>query len=247
MEYSLIAIVLYIDLRPGQTCHSIADGSCIFRWRRWAWLTIWDRVKIPQYSHKLMHRKRVTCELHASYFRSMMIKTCHSKDSGSSIFRWPFMGRDWVGVKLLYNSVHRKFIQSWRNDAIEKTAPSRKGPSGTPDWAVGDQMSWRSDELEIRCGRENQHPERLGPQAHSWAAKENGNETQLLPIEWGSICCSSVRSPTPSHTQPFQIKWEVYFSKELCRLSLLCRRYVYACICIWVYNNRSPVYSGPEW
>ena len=25
-------------------------------------------------------------------------------------------------------------------------------------------VSWRSDELEIRCGRENQHSERLGPQ-----------------------------------------------------------------------------------
>ena len=30
----------------------------------------------------------------------------------------------------------------------------------------------------------------------------------------GSICCSSVRSPTPSHTQSFQIKWEVYFPKN---------------------------------
>ena len=42
---------------------------------------------------------------------------------------------------------------------------------------------WRSDKLEIRCSRENQHPERLGPQAPSWAAQENGKETQLWPIE----------------------------------------------------------------
>ena len=48
--------------------------KCIFHWRGRAWLTIWDRVKILQYSHKLMHRKRVTCELHDSYFRSMTIK-----------------------------------------------------------------------------------------------------------------------------------------------------------------------------
>ena len=41
---------------------------------RRAWLTIWDRVKIPRYNHKLMHRKRVTCELHDSFFRLMMIK-----------------------------------------------------------------------------------------------------------------------------------------------------------------------------
>ena len=36
-----------------------------------------------------------------------------------------------------------------------------------------------------------------------------------------SVCCSSVQSPTPSHTQPFQIKWEVYFSKN-CVARLYC-------------------------
>ena len=43
-------------------------------------------------------------------------------------------------------------------------------------------MSWGSDELEIIFGRENQHPERLGP---GWGAQENGKETRLWPIEWG--------------------------------------------------------------
>ena len=138
-------LLLYIDLRPGQTRHSKDGGSCIFCWRRRAWLTIWDRVKIPRYSHKLMHRKEVTCELHDSYFRSMMIKTCHSKEGGSGIFCWPFMGRDWVGVELLYNSVHRKFNQfwrsgSWRNDTVENTAPSRRGPRDSR------LSSWGSDE-----------------------------------------------------------------------------------------------------
>ena len=206
--------MLYIDLWPGQTCHSSDGGSCIFRWRRRAWLTIWDSVKIPRYSHKLMHRTRVICELHDSYFRSLMIKTCHSKDGGSCIFRWQFMGRDWVGDELLYNSVHRKFNQSWRNYAVEKIAPSRRGP-----WNPR-LSSWGSDELERRCWIEEHVPERLGPQAPGWAAQENGKETQLWPIEWGSICCSSVRSPT-YNTQPFQIKWEVYFSKN-CVVRLYC-------------------------
>ena len=44
-----------------------------------AWLTIWYEVKIPRCSHKVMHRKRVTCELHVSYFRSTMIKPVASK------------------------------------------------------------------------------------------------------------------------------------------------------------------------
>ena len=108
-------------------------------------------------------------------------------------------------------------------------------------------VSWRSDELDIRCGRENQDPERLGPQAPGWTSQENGKVTLLWPIEWGSICCSSVRSPAPSLSktfsnpfEPFQIKWEVHFSKELCRSSLLCRRYDSACRCIcimWLCNN----------
>ena len=48
--------------------------KCIFLWRGWAWLTVWYRVKILRYTHRLMHRKRVTCELHDSYFRLMTIK-----------------------------------------------------------------------------------------------------------------------------------------------------------------------------
>ena len=51
------------------------------------WLMKWDEVKkFSWYTHRLMHRKRVTCELHDSYFRLMTIK-------------------DRVGVELLYNSV----------------------------------------------------------------------------------------------------------------------------------------------
>ena len=99
----------------------------------------------------------------------------------------------------------------------------------------GNSISWGSNDLEIRCGRESP----------GWAAQENGKETRLWPIEWGSICCSSVRSPTPSHTQPFQIKWEVYFSKRMCRSSLLCRRYDFAYICIYAdvyaYNRKSEI------
>ena len=96
---------------------------------------------------------------------------------------------------------------------------------------TGSQLVWRPDPLLTRCGRESQHPAEWATQAPGWAAQENGKETQLWPMEWGSICCSSIRSLTPSHTKTFQIKWEVCFSKEVCRSSLLCRRYDSACIC----------------
>ena len=95
---------------------------------------------------------------------------------------------------------------------------------------TGSQLVWRPDPLVTRCSRESQHPAEWAP---GWAAQENGKETQLWPIEWGSICCSSVRSPTPSHTQTFQIKWEVYFSRRLCHSSLLCRCCDPACIGIY--------------
>ena len=93
-----------------------------------------------------------------------------------------------VAVEQWYNSVHKKFNQLSIRPVGEK--------------------SWNEEHA----------PERLVPQATGWAAQENGKETLLWPEEWGSICCSSVRSPTPSHSktfsnpfEPFQIKWEVYF------------------------------------
>ena len=42
-------------------------------------LIIWDKVKVPLCHYRVMHRKRVTCELHDSYFRLMTIKHAISK------------------------------------------------------------------------------------------------------------------------------------------------------------------------
>ena len=68
--------MLYFDLRPGQTCHykvmdgkevTHSDGTYEEKSRRWTWLIKWDKLKFPWYTYRLMHRKRVTCELHDSY------------------------------------------------------------------------------------------------------------------------------------------------------------------------------------
>ena len=138
-----------------------------------------------------------------------------------------------VGVKLLYNLVHRKFNQ-----------------------------------LEIRCGRENQHTteEALRSPLSSCSWREDaGMRTKSQrgwdprpPVEQprrtekkrgyghksGGQYVAILLSLTPSHTQPFQIKWEEYFSKELCRSSLLCRSYDSACI--WVYNTLNSEFSLPK-
>ena len=42
-------------------------------------LIIWDKVKVPLCQYRVMHQKRVTSELHDSYFRLMMIKYSISK------------------------------------------------------------------------------------------------------------------------------------------------------------------------
>ena len=83
-----------------------------------------------------------------------MIKTCHSKDGGNYIFCWPFMGRDWVDVELLYNSVHRKFrefwrSESWKNDVVEKTSTQRGWAPG-PGWRV--QEYGKETLMAIRVG-----------------------------------------------------------------------------------------------
>ena len=100
----------------------------------------------------------------------------------------------------------------WRSQEEEWTSNYHITRVKTGSQSVGGQMSWRSGQLVIRCGRENQHPAEWPPGHRLSSPGER--ETLLWPIEWGSICCSSVRSPTPSHSktssnpfEPFQIKW----------------------------------------
>ena len=141
--------MLYIDLRPSQTCHSKvmhrkevthSDGSYEKKSRRRAWLKKWDKVKIPWYTHRLMHRKRVTCELHDSYFRLMTIKHAILK------IEW--------AIELLYNSVETGSKMSWRSEKLEticgrESHHPAEGAFGTP--------SEFGDPLVTRCGRKSQH------------------------------------------------------------------------------------------
>ena len=128
------SVVYWPSTRPKMPFHR--RGSCIFHWRGRAGLTIWDRVKIPRYSHRLMHRKRVTCELHDSYFLSMKIKHAIPETVEEHIPMASY-GEILSGRELLYNWVHRKFDQffgdqtSWWQDAVEKASTQhRAGPPG---------------------------------------------------------------------------------------------------------------------
>ena len=108
--------------------------KCIFHWRGRAWLTIWDRVKIPQYSHKLMHRKRA-CELHDSYFRSMTIKHAIPKTAEVHIQMASYgeiLSGCWTVIKLSAQEIQ----PVWGAEELEKGCcrengnQQRAGPPG---------------------------------------------------------------------------------------------------------------------
>ena len=85
----------------------------------------WDKVKIPWYTHRLMHRKRMTCELHDSYFRLMTIKHTIPK------IEW--------AIELLYNSVWTG-TQSWSQDELE-TICGRENSTQQKAGAPGPRLS----------------------------------------------------------------------------------------------------------
>ena len=99
--------------------------------------------KIPWYTHRLMHRKRVTCELHDSYFRLMTIKHAIPR------IEWAI---EWALNYFLTQS------DSWsyRAESGRESHSRPKGPSGPP-------KSWGPEKLVIRCSKESHHP------AESWA------------------------------------------------------------------------------
>ena len=108
-------------------------GSCIFHWRRRAWLTIWDTVK----SHgtvRLMHQKRVTCELHDSY---------SLRWQSNMPFQWQ---RKWHIPMASYGEILsgrlNYYITRWRQKVSSLV------------W----RPVWKPDPLVTRCGRGSLHP-----------------------------------------------------------------------------------------
>ena len=98
-------------------------------------LIIWDKVKVPLCQYRLMHRKRVTCELHDSYFRLMTIKHSISKIqwaivwalndyiiqmSSTSQGSWQWQWQGQLAVEL-------KIGRSYRRNVVGKAISGRRG------------------------------------------------------------------------------------------------------------------------
>ena len=163
-----------------------------------------------------MHRKRVTSELHDSYFCLMKIKHSISKIEWASndyITQLSLTSKlNWVPVPVEFDAqggsgVARRVPASWRRDVVRKATSGRRGLEAL--------MSGGPEKMLIRCNKESQHRAEwaLGLRLSSPREQERHNVTA---ISLGSKYFSSVRPPAPSHMQPLnnpfeplQIKWEV--------------------------------------
>ena len=164
--FLILEELLYIDLRPGQTCHSKDGGSAYsidvgelgwqYGLKSHGTATNWCTGR----------EGPVNCmTVISAWWRSNMP---FQRLSG----RWNYYINRWRQEVRQFGD-----RRVWREDAVEKNSNQLSGPPGLRLSNPGE----RKRTLKaIRVGR--------------------------------SICCSSVQSPTPSHTQTFQIKWEVYFS-----------------------------------
>ena len=178
---------------PDQKCHS--------RWctgRKWHilmtvmrgnrvggnWLMKWDEVKkIPLYSHRLTHRKRVTSELHDSYFRSMTITQAIQK-----IAELTHPDRQ----------ISEEIAEAWRR--VHITAWEFEGNIRPTNWTEGGQLS-RVGVGERRGVVSKASTQQSGLQGSGWADLENEKDTTLTAITLGSKYFSYYRSPAPSHSK----------------------------------------------
>ena len=84
-----------------------------------------------------------------------------------------------VGVEQLYNPGEDRKSGSRRSDQLEIRSGRENQHPAEGVLRTPRLSSWRPDQLERRCWNEDHVPERLGPQAPGWAAQENGKETLL--------------------------------------------------------------------
>ena len=125
--------------------------------------------KFPWYTHRLMHQKRVTCELHDSYFRLRTIKHAISN------IKWALsLSPSGVAVEL-------KIGRSWSRDVVRKVTPGRRGP-----WEA--LMNWGPEKMLIRCSKGSHHPAESTPasgeqERHNVMAKRVG--VKILQFMFG--------------------------------------------------------------
>ena len=129
---------------PGQKCHSKVTHSNGSYERKSRGRKLADEIgrakKFPWNTHRLMHLKRMTSELHDSYFRLMTIKHSISKIEWAS--------NDYITQ--LSSTSQLEIGRSYRRDVVGKATSGRRGI-----WAL---MSWGPKKMLIRGRKESHHP-----------------------------------------------------------------------------------------
>ena len=92
-----------------------------------------------------------------------------------------------------------------------------------------------SDQLERSCWNENHVRAEAGPLGPRLSNPEERERKAVIAriVEGGQYVAVFVRSPTHLSHTTLSIKWEVYFSKELCPLIVIVLN-VSACICVCI-------------
>ena len=172
-----------------------------------------------------MHRKRVTCELHDSYFRLLTIKHAIPKIEWAIEWAWNY-----------YITQSRQTSDSWswikRRDVVGKATPGRWGPWGP--WWVGVQRSCWEDVVKKAS--------RVGPWASRWAALENEKGTTLSAIRVGGQYIAVLFGlKLPLTIKPWITFWNPYnkvrgiFFKEVFARRYSLRRYVSSIYMYYVF------------
>ena len=127
--------------------------------------------KFPWYTHRLMHRKRVTCELHDSCFRLMTIK--HAISTIEWAIEWAL---NYYIAQSRRKSRQLSSSSSWRESCGRESHTRPKG--------LGTRMNWGPEKLLIRCSKESKHTAEWTP-GPPVEHQENENDTTLTAIRVG--------------------------------------------------------------
>ena len=110
-------------------------------------LIIWDKVKVQLCHYRVMHRKRVTCELHDSYFCLMTIKHAISK------IEWAIEWALNYYITQLSSSPSGSSSRVGDGDGRDVVGKATSGRRGL--WAL---MNWGPEKMLRRCSKESRHP-----------------------------------------------------------------------------------------
>ena len=115
-------------------------------------LIIWDKVKVPLCQYRLMHQKRVTSELHDSYFHLMTIKHSISK------IQWAIVWALNYYLTQLSSSPRSSWqlpvgFQTTRDRCGRESHTQPRGPSETPmEWTPASAEQERHNVAVITVG-----------------------------------------------------------------------------------------------